>query len=175
MSIKKSNKILPQTDASKFIVTGIILVVLVIIVIGLSSYYVGKKEGSTVDSPIPVIDLSQDTQLKILGDKIYNWTGKITRIDKQSIEFTTQIKDTSGELVTKDIIAMINSETVLKKWNLAQPANPGQPDSNKEGATLDQFKAGQQIIVKAFDNFNDKNEVTADSISLLLAPTASNW
>ena len=174
MSTKKINKNIRQTEASKFIIFGLILVVLVIIIIGLSSYYIGKNDGKAADSPIPVIDLSQQTQLKILGDKIFNWTGEITKIDRQALVFTAQIKNSEGNIEIKEITAKINSATVLQKWNLAQPANPDQPDNNKQEVTFDQLKAGQEIIVRSAENLNNKNEINAESISLLLTPTSPN-
>jgi len=176
MSTKhKREENLPK-DRMKLAMIGSLIIVLIIIGIGFTSFFVGKNEGAKQQSPIPVIDLSKISRginQRVLGVKTYNWSGEISQLQliESKIIFTTQVKNENNILETKEISAIIAPHTQLVKWDLTKPPTPDQPDSNKELISPDQLKRGQQIVVKANDNLNSNNEVEASSISLLITPT----
>jgi len=174
MSTKSKNEEKLPKDRMKIAMIGAIIIVIIIAGIGITSFFVGKKEGAKQQSPIPVIDLSKVSRgisQKVLGAKTYNWSGEISQVAGSKIIFTTKVKNENNILETKEITAIMASNTQLVKWDLTKPPTPDQPDSNKELISPDQLKPGQQIVVKADDNLNDNNEVEASSISLLITPT----
>lgn len=174
MSTKYQGKEKLPKDRIKIALIGAMIIIIIVAGIGITSFFVGKKEGAKQQSPIPVIDLSKVSSgisQKVLGAKTYNWSGEISQVAESEIIFTAQVKNENDILETKKITAIMASDTQLVKWDLTKPPSPDQPDSNKELISPDQLKPGQQIVVKADDDLNGKNEVEASSISLLITPT----
>lgn len=175
MSTKNKNQNgLPQ-DKMRIALIGSFIVVIIIISVSIISFYIGKKEGTEQQSPIPTIDLSKvsanNNYQRILGAKTYDWSGKVSNVSGSKIVFSTQVKNEQGTIKTREITAVVNANTELVKWDLTKPPSPDQPNSNKEYISLAQIKPGQQIVVRANNDLNGQNEVKADSVSILITPS----
>lgn len=158
-------------DKAKIALIGSIIILIIVIGIGITSFYFGKKQGQQQRSPIPVIDLSSSSIPQVLGTEIYNWSGTVIslNIDDSKIVFQTSSRDTNGELQTTNITASINSSTQLFQWDLSRPPSD-QASSNRTPIALSQFKAGQQVLVKANNDIDTQGEIEATTINLIIPP-----
>ena len=158
-------------DKSKIALIGSIIILIIVIGIGITSFYFGKKQGQRQSSPIPVIDLSSSAIPQVLGTEIYNWSGTVIslNIDDSKIVFQTSSRGTNGELQTTNITASIDSSTQLFQWDLSRPPSD-QASSNRTPIALSQFKAGQQVVVKANNDIDTQGEIEATTINLIITP-----
>ena len=171
MSTEKKNQNEPQKEGIRIALIGSLIIMVITVGIGATSYYLGKKEGAKEKSPIPIIDISKTTNQKVLGAKTFNWNGKILKIEPSKLTFSTTIRNENNQVTTKEIIALIKPSTQFLKWDLTKPPAVDQPDTSKEPITFDQLRPGQQIIVQAANDINSNNEINATAISLLITPT----
>jgi hypothetical protein len=171
-SPQKSSNPVP-TDKIQTALIATIIVMVTILGVGVASYYFGKNEGGKGKSPIPIVDVSKISKPAVLGAQAYSWSGKITKIEKSKITFSTTVTDAQGASQTQNYIAVVISSTQLLKWDLTKPPASANTASAQEPISFSQFKIGQQILVQAPKNFNDQNTVDAASINLLITPTAS--
>lgn len=163
-------------ERSRIALIGSLIIIVIIIGIGVASYYVGKKEGAEQKSPIPVIDLSraaisQPVDQRVLGAETYSWSGEVINIDEKDSKlfFIVKSRNSQKETQSQNLIAVINSKTQLRKWNLTQPS-VDQAGSNREIIPLSAFNAGNQITVRANNDVNGDGVIEASSIDLLITP-----
>lgn len=175
-----STNIFNKKQASKGpkpVITSTVIIVLIIIVgISVTSYFFGKKQAndSKSNSPIPIADLSRidakSINQKILGEKIYNWTGKIKEIKKSSLIVSTSIKNMDGSYISKDIVALIDKNTIINRWDLTVPPTSGKPNNNKTEISYGDLDSGNRVIIKSSTDLDSNYEVTATDVSLLITP-----
>ncbi|XOU94459.1 MAG: hypothetical protein ACNFW9_00150 [Candidatus Kerfeldbacteria bacterium] len=149
------------------------LFALILIVIGIASFNIGKKQSTDNKTPLPIVDISKvpsySENPQILGQQIYNWTGKISEIKDSNITIDATLKDFDGKFISKKISAIINDDTIINMWDLTLPPSTTEK-SNKSLITYNNLSTGQEIIIKSNNNINQNNEVIADTITLLITP-----
>jgi len=151
---------------------GSIALLLLILVIAATSYYLGKRETPRTlsESPIPIIQASEITGQQVLGVQTFSWQGIVAGIEDSVVSFSTSVKSADGSISTRQVSALIEPSTELYRWDLTQLPQPDEPVSNKNSIGIDEIKPGQQVVVKAANNIDAENEVTASSITLLITP-----
>ncbi len=148
---------------------GASIIMMLVVTIGLVSFFVGKNEGSKNKSSIPVIDVSKNKSQQVLGTKIYSLTGEIQSVENSKIVFSTQIKNDNGEVTTKKLSALIFPNTEILKWDLSKSVNT-QITNSQQPISIDDLQPGQQIVIKSTREINGQNEIEAASINLLITP-----
>lgn len=169
MSTKKILQNLSQKEKTRLLAYFSMIALLVIIIISFASFNIGKNQKSSNNSPIPVVDISKvSSTQRILGQTTYNWTGKIVEKNNFTIVVNISQKDSSGNNTLKDIIATINNNTQIIKWDLTNPPSTDKLNNNKSQITFNDLKVGQEVVVKSSNDINKNNEITASDINLLI-------
>ncbi len=172
MSMNNKNQNSPKRDKMRMAFIGSIIIMFIIVGIGITSFYVGKREALKNKSTVPIINVSRTTGQQVMGTKIYNLSGQITKVEDSKITFVTTIKGDDGNPLTRELSALIKPSTQLLKWDLTKLPSANQPNNTKEKISIDQLKPGQRIVVKFNEDINSLNEIEATNISLLVTPTA---
>ncbi len=154
-----------RDDKNRVALVGASLLLIIVLGVGIFSYFLGRNDADKFASPIPVIDLSKIASggQKILGAQIYNWSGEVI-----ALEDSTIIIDDSES--SRQISATIGTSTELTRWDLTTP--PAPETSNKTVISISDIKPGQQVLVKSSADVNAANEVTADSVTILITPSS---
>ncbi len=150
---------------------GASIIMIIVIGIGIGSYYFGRHDATSNNSVVPIINISQANAERVLGASTERsdetWQGTIQAIDNNSI--TVSIDPSSG--LTKSqptsLIARISDSTQLWKWDITKKITPENPQ-NKERITIDQFQNGQTVLVKSLDRPDADDAVNALSINVLI-------
>lgn len=171
MSTPQKSKIIPTENLKKAL-TPVIVVMVVLLGVGVFSYFLGKNQGEKNKTLVPVIDAQKISNPAVLGAQTFSWNGKITKIEKSKITFSTTVTNDQGVVSSKDLIASISSNTQLIKWDVSKPPSTDGTSPNQTTIGISQFKLGQQIIVQSPLNYNNQNTIDAASISLLITPTS---
>ncbi len=165
---------LTKKDKKKTLITIFLISLFILVIVVITSYNFGKKNSDNSKFPIPVVDASKlpsyNGNPRILGQQIYNWTGKI--VDKQNTNLTLEVtgRDTNGNELINKIIANINDTTKIMKWDLSNPPENYLNKENKSPISYDDLKVGNDVIVKSYNNLNATNEILATEINLLITP-----
>ncbi|MFA6098861.1 MAG: hypothetical protein WCV50_03735 [Patescibacteria group bacterium] len=174
MSTREKNKNSSKNTVAKqtkFSLLASLLVLSLLIVIGVTGYFYGRHDSNKTNSPIPTIDVSQNQQQKVLGAEIRSWHGKIVAIDGLRISLATKDIGTNSAIQDTTIIAIIKTSTEIEKWDLTKPDNIDTPGQNKTTLKADELRPGQEAIVRSTKDPNEKNEVSASSIQILVTPS----
>jgi hypothetical protein len=167
--IKNQNSI--PREKMKYAIIGSTIIVFIALGIGITSYYLGKRQVEQEHaSPIPVIDVSRISDNHVLGASTYTWEGTVKNSTESQVVFTGSIRGSDGIVRSEQVTALIQAATQILKWDLTTPPAPTDPVGNKTVSTLSEIKPGQRIIVNAEQNFDDKREVVADSITVIMTP-----
>jgi len=174
MSTKYKNEEKLPKDRMKVAMIGSIIIVLIIAGIGITSFFVGKNEGAKQQSPIPIIDVSTlpnyNYSQQILGQEIYNWTGNIIEKQETFLLIETFKKNSNEDTVSTKITANINNKTNITKWDLTNTSVNYLKGNNKTIIEYDDLNIGDEIIVKSNNDLDQKSQVTATEINLLITP-----
>jgi len=165
--MKQENK----TSTNKFPIKGLAALAIVLLaVVAITSFNLGKNNATKASSPIPVVDLSNNNPgISVLGQQIYNWTGKITDITDISIVLEVTTQTSEKKLEKKKIKAIYNDKTEIKKWDLAQAPQNAKASSKSE-ISISNLRIGNDIIIKSTEPLDENNEVQAMEINLLITP-----
>jgi hypothetical protein len=104
-----------------------------------------------------------------LPQNLYSFSGKITKIEKNSIWVETQIRVSrlplpeGKEFEKKEIKVNLTDETEILKVEYIPPEEPVRKTSLK----LTELKVGDQINVISKENIKGKTEILADKIQLI--------
>jgi hypothetical protein len=170
MSTQQKHKTQSSKDQEKVALIGVILIILIVLGIGVASFYAGKNQGSRKKSEALIVNISKPSTPMILGDQINNWNGNIIAIDDSKIKFNVSYTDQDNTIKTKTITALVQSSTQLLKWDLTKPSTVDRPGSSKELISMNQLAVGQRVLVQAASDPNDQNEVAATAITVLVTP-----
>jgi hypothetical protein len=172
MSSRKNNQNsdTDQKIKTAYIASSVLLVVL--LVVGLVSYFYGKKQGEEQGKNIvPIISVKEvaarSSQVK--GAETISYNGRVTKVENGKIYFSTQVKQVNGASAAKEIAAVVNSNTQLFRLDLSQAPTPGNTSDYKQKIPLSELKNGDQIVVQSENDSADDGEIIASIINLLIS------
>ena len=174
MSTQKKYKSYPkksESQRSKLALFGALVIMVVVLIIGITSYFYGRNEGQRAASPIPTIDVSQYQGQRVLGAQTKSWHGQIAAVGNSKISMIAQARDSNNELKNIQIEAIIKPSTQIQKWDLTGSNSVQNPGSNKTDISAADLQLGHEIIVRSNEDINENNEISATSIQVIITPT----
>jgi len=168
---KNLNAVPPDKMRLALLAAGVVLVL--VLAIGLVSYFEGKKAGKEErQSAVPIISAkaAAGAGQRVSGVSIQSYSGQVVSVEKGKITFSSSIRQSDGSYVKKDIIALLTPETELLRLDLTTPPSPTGPAADKEKISLADVKQGSSVVIESEQEPNDQSALTAKTISLLITP-----
>lgn len=145
------------------------VVIMAILIITLSiffrEYYIGEKERKVERKVVNVKSASRTVYPTSGSPKIennYKWSGTINKIEYNKIFLSADFKYKNKDYANQEItIQHVSQQTNIIKYDLSQ-------NSKTKSINLSDLKVNDKIIIEAKNNLNDKFEVEASKISLLI-------
>lgn len=173
MSRQEKNPNAVPPDKMRLALVSASVVLVLVLAIGLVSYYVGKKAGEEErQTAVPIISAkaAAGAGQRVSGVSIQSYSGQVVSVEKGKITFSSSIRQSDGSYAKKDIIAVLTPETELLRLDLTTPPSPTGPAANKEKISLADVKKGNSIVVESEQEPNEQSALTARTINLLITP-----
>lgn len=150
---------------------GLVILSLVLVVsIALISYNLGKKQGKEErKQDVKTVYVNRNTSPLVKGEKLEAWSGIIKKIEQNKIVFVYTYSE-NGEVIEKELTALISDQTELYAWDLTKPPSIYTDNNQKKTITLSSFKEGDQITVQSQEGTNEHQEIKAEVVNLLITP-----
>lgn len=155
---------------SRNAVFGSVAVLLLILGIATTAYFVGKKNSLLAQSPIPTIDLAARNP-QVLGATVYNLNGSIIDINASDGELTVKalVRNEADQLQEKNILVIVKHDLEIIRWDVTQA--PGDDTANSQiSIKLSDLKPGNKISVQTTDDVRATDRVTAQAVSEMITP-----
>lgn len=167
---KKSRKKFLLQDPYK-VTYGLIIISLILVVsISIISYNIGKKQGQEEGrQEVKTVYVNRNTSPLVKGEKLEAWGGIIKKIEQNKIVFVYTYSE-NGEVIEKELTALISAQTELYAWDLTKPPSIYTDNNQKKTITLTSFKEGDQITVQSQEGINENQEIKAEVVNLLITP-----
>lgn len=174
MSNKQTQSFLQNNEYVSLVATVLTIILMGIAFFSGYSLGVGKQNNKTANNPTnsSATTINTNTPAPLIEmPEIFSYTGKISAIEGNSIQFTANVvKD--NQAIDKTVKATTTNSTKIIKLDISQPpiapgSNINQSSREKE-IKFSELKVGDQVVAQASENIKDKNEFETYKITVFV-------
>lgn len=163
MSRKNNSKILYKIAIIFFAIITVILAISLIVFFREYNSGKGQQKILVVRKVVNLKSVNRTVYgaSTVIQEKNYKWSGTINKIESSKIYLSANFEYKNKNYTNQEIIAIATPQIKIIRYNMGQ-------SGDSQSISFSDLKENDKIIVEAENNMNDKFEIQAIKVSLLI-------